>query len=81
MSRWSIPDAWQWANANDIATIIGGGTPSTKNPANFTENGISWLTPADLSNFQEEYISRGRRDLSEEGFESCGAQLMPSPSL
>lgn len=81
MSRWRLPEKWQWARAGAIAEIVGGGTPSTKNPANFTDNGIPWLTPADLSDYQEVYIGRGKRDLSREGYESCGAQLMPPDSV
>lgn len=81
MSRWPIPKGWSWVKSADIATIVGGGTPSTKNPANFTENGIPWITPADLSKYQNEYISRGLRDLSEEGYNSCGAQLMPKGAV
>lgn len=81
MGRWLIPKGWCWAIAADIASIIGGGTPSTKNPANFTKNGIPWITPADLSRYQDEYIARGRRDLSNEGYSSSGAQLMPKGSV
>ena len=81
MSRWPIPNGWSWVKAADIATIVGGGTPSTKNPGNFTENGIPWITPADLSKYQNEYISRGLRDLSEEGYNSSGAQLMPKGTV
>lgn len=81
MSRWPIPKDWLWVSAVDIAAIIGGGTPSTKNPINFAENGIPWITPADLSNYQDEYIGRGMRDLSEKGYNSCGAQLMPKDTV
>ena len=48
MSRWNIPKYWMWTKANDIAEIVGGGTPSTKDQANFTENGIPWITPGRL---------------------------------
>ncbi len=81
MSRWTLAKGWQWATAGEIADIVGGGTPSTKNSVNFTEKGIPWLTPADLSGYQEEYVSRGKRDLSKEGYESCGAQLMPGDAV
>ena len=81
MSRWELPDNWQWAPAAAIAEIVGGGTPPTKDPENFTENGIPWLTPSDLSNFHGVYISRGRRDLSQKGYDSSGAQLIPRDSV
>lgn len=81
MSRWDLPKSWEWARTGAIADIIGGGTPSTKNPGNFTERGIPWLTPADLSGYQEVYIGRGKRDLSQQGYESSGAQLIPRDSV
>jgi type I restriction enzyme S subunit len=81
MSRWKLPENWQWAPGGAIAEIVGGGTPPTKDPENFSENGIPWLTPSDLSDYQGVYISRGRRDLSQKGYDSCGAQLMPRDSV
>ena len=81
MSRWDVPKGWLWAKAAAIADIVGGGTPATKDPENFAEIGIPWLTPADLSGYQEVYIARGKRDLSQKGYESCGAQLMPRDSV
>ena len=81
MSRWKLPENWQWAPAGAIAEIIGGGTPPTKDPENFTENGIPWVTPSDLSDYQGVYISRGRRDLSQKGYDSSGAQLLPRDSV
>jgi type I restriction enzyme S subunit len=81
VSRWKIPIGWQWAKVSEIALIVGGGTPPSKNPVNFAEKGIPWLTPADLSNYQEEYIDRGKRDLSQEGYRISGAQLMPKDSV
>jgi type I restriction enzyme S subunit len=81
MSRWNLPKSWLWAKAGAIADIVGGGTPSTKEPENFAETGIPWLTPADLSGYQKTYMSRGKRDLSQKGYQSCGAQLMPRDSV
>lgn len=79
--RWTIPASWRWATAGDIAKIIGGGTPSSKVDGNFAENGIPWITPADLTGYRESHISRGRRDLSEQGFAGSGAQLIPAGSV
>jgi type I restriction enzyme S subunit len=75
--RWDVPPSWAWASMGDVAEIIGGGTPSTSDDGNFAEAGIPWLTPADLTGYQEVYISRGRRDLSEKGYRSSAARIMP----
>lgn len=79
--RWPVPSSWQWASAGDFAKIIGGGTPSSKIDGNFAESGIPWITPADLTGYSESHISRGRRDLSEQGFAESGAQLIPAGSV
>lgn len=79
--RWTIPASWEWATAGDIAKIVGGGTPSSKVEGNFAEEGIPWITPADLTGYRESHISRGRRDLSEQGFAGSGAQLIPAGSV
>lgn len=78
---WTIPASWRWATAGEIAKIVGGGTPSSKLDGNFAENGIPWITPADLTGYGESHISRGRRDLSEQGFAGSGAQLIPAGSV
>ena len=81
--RWIIPNSWQWVYAGDIADVIGGGTPSTRDLNNFQESGdgIPWLTPADLSNYDATYISRGARDISEKGLTSSSAKLMPKATV
>lgn len=75
--RWPIPVTWSWATAGEIARLVGGGTPASHDLTNFKEKGIPWITPADLTGYEGSYISRGKRDLSEKGYLSCGAQLMP----
>ena len=73
-----LPASWVQCAIGDTAKIVGGATPNSNDPTNFTEEGgISWLTPADLSGYSEMYISRGRRNLTEKGYQSCSAKLMP----
>jgi type I restriction enzyme, S subunit len=79
--RWALPPSWQWAAAGDIAKIVGGGTPSSKMDSNFAEIGIPWITPADLTGYRESHISRGRRDLSKQGFAGSGARMIPAGSV
>lgn len=66
---------------SDIAEIVGGGTPPTSDEENFSEDGIAWITPADLTGYHEAYIARGRRDISEKGYRLCGAKLMPKGAV
>lgn len=80
--RWPLPVDWRWAQASEIGRIVGGGTPSTGDPTNFTDgDGTPWITPADLTGYERTYISRGRRNLSKKGLASCGATLMPAGTV
>ncbi|MEM8557886.1 MAG: restriction endonuclease subunit S [Bacteroidota bacterium] len=79
--RWPLPQNWRWTEAGEIADVVGGGTPSAKDPDNFAETGIPWLTPADLTGYSRVYIERGARDLSEKGYKTSSATLMPKGAI
>ena len=80
--RWPLPKNWQWTEASKVARIVGGGTPPTGDPANFdSDNGVPWITPADLTGYAGTYISRGRRNISQKGLAVSGAQVLPAGSV
>lgn len=79
--RWALPETWAWVRSADIAKIVGGGTPRADDERNFSENGIKWITPADLTGYGDVYISGGRRDLSESGLSTSGATLLPKGTV
>ncbi len=64
----------------DIAEIIGGGTPSTKNEENFGGD-IAWITPKDLSDHDAMYISKGERSITSSGLKNSSAKLLPANSI
>lgn len=72
----------EWVNCtlSDLGTIVGGATPSTKEPNNYNGN-ISWITPKDLSGYNQRYISKGERNITEAGLNSCSTQLMPKNTV
>ena len=78
---WDIPSSWQWLAIGEIATIVGGGTPSTSNTDNFDGGEIPWITPADLSRYKEKYIARGTRNITEKGLNSSSARLLPANTV
>lgn len=63
-----------------VATIVGGGTPSTKNGDNWGGE-IPWITPKDLSGFSMVYISRGERSITKQGLQNSSAKLIPPNSI
>jgi hypothetical protein len=76
-----MPDGWKFGLIEDIAQVVGGGTPSTKVESYFTANGIHWLTPKDLSGYEGKFIERGATDITEKGLKNSSAKLMPKGSI
>ena len=71
---------WKKCKISDLGTVVGGSTPSTKDDTNYGGD-ISWITPKDLSTFNERYIYNGERNITEKGLKSCSTQLMPKNSV
>ena len=72
---------WKECTISEIGTVVGGATPSTKNPENYEGGTIAWITPKDLSTFKGRYISYGERQITQKGLESCSAQLLPKNTV
>ena len=64
----------------ELGEIVGGSTPSTKDINNYGED-IAWITPKDLANYDEIYISKGERNISKKGFKSCSTKMLPKNSI
>jgi type I restriction enzyme S subunit len=71
---------WVERTIADIAEVLGGSTPSTRDPENF-DGDVPWLTPKDLAGPHPRYVSRGERNLSRKGLANCSAQLLPRNSV
>ncbi|MEG6535426.1 restriction endonuclease subunit S [Caldibacillus thermoamylovorans] len=76
-----IPKGWKIGSINDLGTIVSGGTPSKKKEEYYTEHGIPWITPKDLSLNKNRFISRGTIDITEEGLKNSRAKLMPKGTV
>lgn len=77
-----LPEEWKLVTTGDVAEVVGGGTPKTAIPGNFTDDGgHPWITPADLTGYTEKYISRGKRDLTDQGLASSSAKYMPAGTV
>ena len=73
-------EEWKEYKLGEIGEIVGGATPSTTNSSNY-DGDISWITPKDLSNYNDRYIARGERMITREGYESCSCKLLPKGSI
>ena len=76
-----IPEGWHVGTLSELGDIIAGGTPSKARADYYTDNGIHWLTPKDLSNRCDKYTSRGEIDITELGYNNSSAKLMPRGSV
>ena len=65
---------------NDIGEVVSGGTPSTSKNE-YWYGDISWITPKDLSSYGDIYISRGERNISQEGLDNSSARLVPKNTV
>ena len=76
-----IPKGWRVGTLNELGDVVGGSTPSKAKPEYYTNNGIAWLTPKNLSISQRKFTSKGEIDITQEGYESCSTKLMPKGSV
>ncbi len=77
---WQIPSTWKWKRLGEVAAILGGGTPRTDRPEHFGGD-IPWITPADLSQYDQKTIAHGARSITKEGLENSGARLLPQGTV
>ena len=73
-------EEWKIYKLKEIGEIVGGATPSTKNPSNY-DGPIPWITPKDLSNSNERYIFNGERSITNDGYMSCSCKLLPKGTV
>lgn len=76
-----MPEGWKVGKLSEIGTIVGGSTPSKAKKDYYTNNGIAWITPKDLSNDKSKFISHGETDITELGFENSSAIKMPKGTV
>lgn len=72
---------WKVMKLSDVATIVGGGTPSSSKTEYFENGDIAWITPKDLSGYNKRYISKGERNITELGLKDSSAKLLPKNTV
>lgn len=63
-----------------IFFVKNGSTPKSDEPS-FWNGEISWITPIDLGKAKSCYISYGYRNITIDGLNSCGTQIVPKGSI
>ena len=72
---------WKTGTISDLGTVVGGSTPSKSKPEYYTEKGIAWITPKDLSVNKSKFVSRGENDITELGLNNSSASIMPEGTV
>lgn len=72
---------WQIGTISDLGTVVGGSTPSKTKPEYYTNNGIAWITPKDLSINKSKFISHGENDITELGLKNSSTTVMPKGTV
>ncbi len=76
------PEGWRVCPLGEVTKVVGGGTPRTSVPGNFSNvEGHPWITPADLTGYADKYIGRGRRFLTDQGLATSSATYMPAGTV
>jgi len=79
-----IPEEWTCVMIQEMADVIGGSTPYTQDPDNFSkvnEFGIPWITPKDLSKSTDFYIAKGEVSITEKGRKEASLTYLPPGSI
>ena len=76
-----IPKGWRVGTLGEVGDVIGGSTPSKARPEYYTDDGIAWLTPKDLSVSNAKFTAKGEIDITQEGYNSCSTKLMPKGTV
>ena len=72
---------WTTGTISDLGAVVGGSTPSKAKPEYYTESGIAWITPKDLSINKSKFISHGENDITELGLKNSSTVIMPEGTV
>ncbi len=81
IDKQNLPPGWRIGTIDDLGEVVGGATPSTNNPDYWCDNGIAWLSPADLSKQSTKFIYKGAKDITELGYNSCSTKMLPKGTV
>lgn len=74
------PEGWEVSTIGDEVRVVGGSTPSTKEP-DLWDGGINWATPKDLSTHSAPVLLETSRTISKAGLGKISSGLLPVGSL
>jgi type I restriction enzyme S subunit len=76
-----IPEGWDLKAIGDLADVIGGGTPSTKEPSYWEGGTLHWATPKDLSGLSVPVLLDTERCITAKGLSQVSSGLLPTGTV
>jgi type I restriction enzyme, S subunit len=77
----TIPEGWEVKAVQDTFEILGGGTPSTKEPAYWVGGTVNWYSPTDLTSKGTMFMDESATKITELGLQKSSARLFPAFSV
>jgi len=71
---------WEVKDLEEIARIVNGGTPSTKNTS-YWDGDIKWCTPTDITKCKGKYLKDTESKITRSGLDNSSATLLPKGTL
>ena len=72
-----VPEGWEVKAIDDVVTVRGGGTPSTKNPEYWDGGLHCWATPKDMSRLAHPVLLGTERHITDSGVYSISSGILP----
>ncbi len=72
-----IPKGWRVGTFGEITDVVGGGTPSTKEPTYWEDGRHCWATPKDLSGMDTPVLLDTERKITDAGLAKISSGLLP----
>jgi type I restriction enzyme, S subunit len=72
-----IPEGWAVKSIGDLAAVVGGSTPSTKEQSYWEGGAHAWATPKDLSALSVPVLLDTERRITDAGLSQIGSGLLP----
>lgn len=73
-------DGWEEVTIGDIADVVAGSTPSTREPS-YWGGDIAWITPSEITRQEGQRITRTDRTITEAGFRAIRSPLLPANTV
>ncbi len=76
-----IPAGWKVGRIGEYFRVVGGSTPSTKEPSYWDDGDINWATPKDLAELSSPVLLETSRKITKAGLAQISSGLLPKGTV